>query len=147
MNKSIAMTVHVKAPLDKVWEGLTNPEMIKNYFFGTLVTTDWRVGSPIYFRGEYQGKPYEEKGHILECIPRSHVTYSYWSGFSGLPDLPEHYQRVTYTLKEHEDGTELTIRQENLKEDTEAHKAHVKENWSYVMNGLKSLLESSDNYQ
>ena len=50
----------INAPVEQVWKALTDPELIKQYFFGTQTETSWKVGTPIYFRGEWDGKPYED---------------------------------------------------------------------------------------
>ncbi len=60
---------------------------------------------------------------------------------SGLPDMPESYQKVTYALAPVADGTELTVTQENIK--TEAAKNHSEENWKLVLANLKKLLETA----
>ncbi|MBB2205219.1 SRPBCC domain-containing protein [Gluconacetobacter takamatsuzukensis] len=46
----------IDAPLATVWDALTSPPMIERYFFGTKLTTDWRIDAPMVFRGEYQGE-------------------------------------------------------------------------------------------
>ena len=58
--------IEINASKENVWHALTDPEMIKQYLFGTTVTTDWKVGSPITYQGEWEGKKYEDKGKILE---------------------------------------------------------------------------------
>jgi hypothetical protein len=45
------------------------PEIIARYFFGSTVLTDWQPGSPVLWQGEYQGRPYQDKGRILEAEP------------------------------------------------------------------------------
>ncbi len=55
------IAIDIKAPLAKVWEALTNPEIISQYMFGAEVTSDWQVGSDIYWRGEWKGKSFEDK--------------------------------------------------------------------------------------
>ncbi|MCE8425412.1 MAG: SRPBCC domain-containing protein [Candidatus Methanoperedens sp.] len=45
-------SVSVNAPVDKVWEALTNPEIIKQYMFETAVISDWKEGSQIVWKGE-----------------------------------------------------------------------------------------------
>src|SRR5687767_6507873 len=59
-------TISIDASSARVWEALTTPEVIKEWFFGVDTETDWKVGSPIVHRGEYQGKPYEDKGSIVQ---------------------------------------------------------------------------------
>ena len=61
-NLSLTTSIDVNAPAAKVWEALTNPEIVKKYFFGTNVKTDWKVGSPIIWEGEWEGKSYRDKG-------------------------------------------------------------------------------------
>ena len=64
MKKTHVATVsaRVHAPPSRVWEALTRPELIKQYLFGTDVVSDWMPGSPILYRGEWQGKPFEDTG-------------------------------------------------------------------------------------
>ena len=59
-----SVTINV-AP-SRVWDALTNPLIIEKYLFGTKVTSDWKVGSSITYRGTWQGKSYEDKGRILK---------------------------------------------------------------------------------
>lgn len=129
----------INAPIAKVWEALTKPEIIKQWMFGTNVVSDWKVGSSITYKGEWEGKAYEDKGTILEIIPEKLLASTYWSGFSGLPDVPESYQKVTYELSPVARGTGLTITQDNVK--TEESKKHSEQNWGIVLDKLKELLE------
>ena len=98
-NLQAAGTIEINAGAEKVWKGLTTPEIIKDYLFGTETVTDWKVGSEVIFQGEYEGHKYRDKGVILENIPLKKISYSYWSGFSGLEDKPENYSTVTYILE------------------------------------------------
>jgi uncharacterized protein YndB with AHSA1/START domain len=97
------------------------------------------VGSPIVHRGEYQGRPYEDRGKILEIEPPRLLVHSHWSPVSGLPDAPENYERVSWELSERDHGTELTIRESNL--SSEEAKAASEQSWRVVLGNLKSLLE------
>lgn len=115
------------------------PELIKQWFFGVDTETDWKAGSPIVHRGEYQGKPYEDKGNILQIEPPRLLVHSHWSPVSGLPDIPENYQRVSWELSERDGGTELTIREVNL--PSEEAKATSVKSWRMVLENLKRLLE------
>ena len=59
----------IEAPPKRVWTALTDPDEIEKYMFGSHVVTDWKPGSPIVWKGEYEGKTYEDKGKILEFEP------------------------------------------------------------------------------
>ena len=133
-------SVTINVPAARVWEAITTPELIKQWFFGVDTMTDWRVGSPLVHRGEYQGKPYEDKGRILGFEPERLLVHSHWSPLSGLPDSQENYQRVTYTLVEDGYQTELTITEVNL--PSEELKATSEQAWTAVLDKLKELLEA-----
>ena len=81
-------TITVNTPASKVWDALTDPRLIKQYLFGTDVTTDWKVGSSITYKGEWEGKAYEDKGKILQVEPEKLLVTTFWSAMSGLPDTP-----------------------------------------------------------
>jgi len=40
-------SLSIGAPAAKVWDALVNPQLIKQYMFGTTVASDWQEGSPI----------------------------------------------------------------------------------------------------
>ena len=132
-------TIKIKAPPSKVWEALTEPDMIKQYLFGTNVTTDWKVGSPITYKGIWQGKSYEDKGKILQVEPGRLLVSTYWSALSGLPDVPENYNTVRYELSSEGGGTRLSVIQDNNATQEDAD--HSGQNWKIVLDGLKKLLE------
>jgi len=136
------VSAKIDAPVFKVWEALTTPEIIKKYFFGTDTESEWLVGSPITWSGNWQGKTYQDKGTILANDPGRTLQYSYWSSMSGIEDLPENYVTVTYELTEKDGHTLLTISQDNIASD-EA-KKHSEENWGKVLQSLKELMEKED---
>ncbi|HXQ36782.1 MAG TPA: SRPBCC domain-containing protein [Anaerolineales bacterium] len=132
-------TATINAPASKVWNALTKPDLIKQYLFGTEVTTDWKVGGPITYKGEWEGKAYEDKGKILKFDPEKSLVSTHWSPLSRVPDIPENYHTVTYQLSEKDGQTEVTIMQDN--NATEDEKAHSEQNWRTVLDGMKKLLE------
>src|SRR5581483_31662 len=132
-------TVAIHAPASKVWQALTDPELIKQYLFGSEVITDWKVGSPIIYRGMWQGKPFEDKGKVLQVKPEKLLEVSHWSPLSGVPDTPENYHKVTYELAPEDGGTRVTILQDNNASEEE--RAHSEQNWNLVLGNLKKLLE------
>lgn len=133
------ISISVQASADKVWDSLTNPEKIKLYFFGTNAVSDWKVGSPLLFKGVWEGKEYVDKGIILKSDPPNLFQFNYFSSFSGLEDIPENYAVITYQLTEKNGVTGLSVFQDGI--DTEERKKHSEENWKSVMNGLRKLVE------
>ena len=128
----------INAPLEKVWEALTNPEIVKQYFFGTELITDWKVGSPIIFQGEWEGQTYKDKGEILEYEHNKKLAYSYLSNWSGKEDLPENYLWVCYEVKPDGANTELTTHQSNYDEERAQ---HSEGNWASLVDAMKKVIE------
>ena len=139
-NYAVKTSIKIEAPIETVWEALTDPQLIKQYLFGTQVTTDWQVGSPITYRGTWEGKPYEDKGIVLENEPGKLLVSTFWSALSGVPDLPENYQTVRYELSSEAGGTRLSLTQDN--NATQEAAEHSEQNWNMVLDGLKKLLEA-----
>jgi uncharacterized protein YndB with AHSA1/START domain len=131
--------ININAPIAKVWEALTKPEIIQKYFFGTHTRTDWKPGSPIFFEGEWQGKQYQDKGTILDIEENKLIQYNYWSSMSGIEDKPENYVTITYSLSGSDNNVTLSLKQENIAD--EKMKAHSEENWKKVLEGLKQVVE------
>lgn len=129
----------ISASASEVWNALTNPEMIKQYFFGTDAVSDWKEGSPLEFKGSWEGKEYVDRGVILKSEAPKLFQYTYFSSMSDLPDAPENYMNISYELVEDNGQTMLTIKQENVA--NEEVRKHSEQNWANVLKDLKALLE------
>jgi uncharacterized protein YndB with AHSA1/START domain len=134
----VATRIH--APVHKVWGALVSPQEIKQYMFGTTVESDWREGSPITWKGEWQGKHYEDKGVILHIEPQRKLEYSHFSPLSGDADTPENYHTVTIELRGADEDTTVSLSQDNNK--SEEAKEHSEKNWSMMLSSLKKMLEA-----
>lgn len=132
-------SVVISAHSAKVWKALVNPKAIKQYMFGTTVVSDWHEGSPIIWKGEWQGKSYEDKGVILQFKPERTIQYSHFSPLSGLPDKPENYHTVTIELSDENDQTRVSLTQD--KNATEEQRADSEKNWGMMLAALKKFLE------
>jgi len=140
------VTTLIDAPSNKVWSALTDPEAIAEYYLGATVSTDWKVGHPITWSGEWKGKPYEDKGEIMSCDPERELSYSHWSAMSGTQDVPENYHRVTVSLQGAGEGqTRVTLTQSNLdgtvSDEDREHRDDYEQNWSTMLAGLKQVAE------
>ncbi len=137
---TVQQTIH--APIEKVWDSLTNPEVVKQYFFGSQLVTTWHPNTPIIFKGEYEGKAYEDKGTVLKFVPLEMLEYDYYSSWSDLEDRPENYQIITYRVKSKGQNTVLTISQRNI--DALEKKVDSAKNWKGLMLTLKKMMEDGN---
>lgn len=130
--------VQVSASPAQVWQALTEPAQIRAYLFGAEVDTTWEPGTPITWRGEYDGRPFEDKGEVLEVDPGRRLVVTHFSPLTGRPDRPESYHHVTWTLQDGGDHTDVTVEQ-SLAEGEE--EAPSRENWTNVLRQLKEHVE------
>ncbi len=120
-------TVTIDAAPERIWHALTDPATIAQYFLGTHVDTDWKVGSPIVFRGEYQGNAYEDHGEVLAFEPGKLFRITHFSG------------DVRHVVAWELDGT--TVRITQSENTSEAEVAQAEQTWAMVLGNLKDLLE------
>jgi uncharacterized protein YndB with AHSA1/START domain len=132
-------SITIDAPPAKVWNALVTPAAIKQYMFGTNVTSDWKEGSPITWKGEWQGKAYEDKGVIRQFKPNQALQYTHFSPLAGLPDRPENYHTVSIQLSPDDNRTRVSLTQDN--NPTEEARAHSEKNWKMMLEGLKKFVE------
>jgi uncharacterized protein YndB with AHSA1/START domain len=133
-------SIEINASSPKIWESLVKPELAKEYLFGAEIVTDWKVGSPITFKGEFNGNKYEEKGVLLNVEPNTQLQYSHWSHFDGLPDTSENYRTWTFDIIEKNGMTLLTISEDNI--PTEKQKNRSDEFWKEALLKIKRIVEN-----
>ena len=133
----VQRTIH--APLSTVWDALTKPELVKQYFFNTNLITSWQPGTPILFEGEWEDTAYQDKGTVLDYTRGRMLRYDYFSSFSGDEDRPENYQTIRYQVKTKGASTVLTITQSNIASLEK--KLHSARSWGAILQGLKEMLE------
>ena len=134
----------IEASPSEVWRALTTPKTLKTYFMGSDVETDWKVGHPIRFRGEYKGKAYEDHGEIRSFEPEKRLAFSHFSPLTGAKDAPENYNLITIELAPHGAETKVTLTQAKL--EGEPKPADLKQrdefakNWAMVLDGLNKAV-------
>ena len=109
---NIINSIEIQAPAAKVWDALVNPEKTKIYLFGCETVSDWNIGSPLLWKGLYQGQEMIfVKGNIVALEPEKKLIYTVFDPNSTMEDIPENYLHVTYELTEGNGVTSLTVTQ------------------------------------
>jgi uncharacterized protein YndB with AHSA1/START domain len=130
----------VSASPQQVWDALTDPDAISRFMFGAKVETDWEEGSPISWTGEYDGKPYQDKGEILEVAEGKRLRMTHYSPLSGEDDVPENYHTLDYRLEESGDVTRLVLDQDG--NDSADQAEQFAANWQMMLDPVKEYVES-----
>jgi uncharacterized protein YndB with AHSA1/START domain len=124
--------VEVRSPADDVWSVMVDPSA--RWMVGSRVTSTYAVGDPITFDGEWEGKPFQDHGEIVEVDRPRLLRYTHYSPLSGQPDVPENYHHLTFTLEESEGSTTVTLEQDGNGSADEV--AHAEGLWRQVLEAL-----------
>ena len=142
MNGIVATaSIDIEAPATRVWAALTEPDQIAAYMFGSRVETDWEVGHPITWNGEWEGRPYQDKGQVLAYDEPARLSVTHFSPLTGQDDVPENYHTLVYELDESAGVTTVSLRQDNNGSEEEAE--HSRANWQMMLDGLKKQVEGT----
>jgi uncharacterized protein YndB with AHSA1/START domain len=105
--------IKIDAPIQKVWDTLTKPDLVKLWQYGSELITNWEIGSDIKFRTEWDGKILEQWGKVLDMRSNELIKYSLFAPRPGLEDKPENYFIMNYVLKNENGQSNLEIIQED----------------------------------
>jgi len=135
-------TVSINAAASKIWALLTEPELMNQWMSETeiQIITDWKVGSSIIIKGPWYKTSFENKGTVLRFDPEQALSYTHLSSLSRLPDAPESYTTLEFTLKPEGDETLLTVTAYNF--PTEAIYRHIAFYWNVAPHLIKKLAEA-----
>jgi len=131
--------VKINASIQKVWDTITKPELVKLWQYGSDLVTTWEIGSDIKFRTDMGDKVFEQWGKVLEIKPNEVVKYSLFAPRPGLEDKPENYFIMSYVLTNENGQTKLEIFQEDNRPNAVQGKPKGEEN--PILKSLKELAE------
>jgi uncharacterized protein YndB with AHSA1/START domain len=132
----------VRAPRRTVWRVLTSNGTHPEIMFGAEVRSEWRLGSPITWAGEWEGRPFEDHGRVIELEDRDEpwrIVLTHFSPLAGPPDEPENYHTLRFELVEIASGTVVTLDQDN--NPTREAAVHSQQNWVRMLAGVKAVAE------
>lgn len=141
--------ITINAPAKKVWDVLTNPEQTKKYMFGCETVSDWKPGSTLEWKGNYEGKEMVfVKGNIVNIIPKKLLVYTTIDPNNpAIEDKLENYLTVTYDLKEENGVTVLTVTQGDYNKVADGESRYKEasndgEGWNPILVEIKKIAEA-----
>ena len=144
----IKSVITINAAPAKVWDALVNPKQTKKYMFGCETVSDWKPGSPLLWRMEYEGKDFVAvKGSIVEIQPEKLLTYTTIDpNNTTIADIPENYLDVTYALTTENGQTVLTVTQGDYSKVADGERRYTEaynngEGWNPILVEIKKLVE------
>ncbi|MGD0838527.1 MAG: SRPBCC family protein [Polyangia bacterium] len=122
----------------RLWEALTQPQLIRQYWFNTAVESDWKKGSP--WKMLSSDGTLTDKGEILEIDPPKRMVIRWLHEWK--PEIKaEGPSRCTIDLEPVESAVKLTITHEIDRLESKLITA-VSGGWPVILSNLKSLLET-----
>jgi uncharacterized protein YndB with AHSA1/START domain len=124
-------SIFIKASPEQVWEAITTPEFTQKYFYGVPVSI-----SPETFDGGASAQ-----GAVVEFDPPRKLVHS-WRALYDPETAAEPESRVTWEIAPQDGGVSLlTVVHDRLDESPKTAES-VAGGWSYILSGLKSVLET-----
>ncbi len=136
---SIEKNLLINAPVNLVFEALTNSEKIVQYYPLIEVISDWQVGSEIICRGRTNSQDFIDYGKIDILIPNEKFQYTYWSDNHGTERSQENHLTICYSLVEVENGTTLKLEHKNIQ--SQAMYSQMLDVWDFLLSNLKNFVE------
>ena len=138
-------SVFIRATPEQVWDGITKPEFTTRYFYGTKIDSTFEPGAP-YLSVAGDGGETLVEGEVLESDPPRMLKHT-WRALYDPETASEPHSRVTWEIEPQEGGvTKLTVTHDQL-EAAPKTAVSVAGGWSYVLSGLKTLLETGEPLQ
>ena len=138
-------SVFIRATPEQVWDGITKPEFTTRYFHGTRIESTFEPGAP-YLSLAGDGDQTLVDGEVLESDPPRMLKHT-WRALYDPETASEPFSRVTWEIEPQDGGvTKLTVVHDQLEAAPKTAES-VAGGWSYVLSGLKTLLETGEPLQ
>ena len=135
-------SLFIRATPEQVWDGITKPEFTTKYFHGTKIESTFEPGAP-YLSVAGDSNDTLVDGEIIESDPPRLLRHT-WRALYDEATAAEPHSRVTWEIEPQDGGvTKLTVTHDQL-EAAPKTAASVAGGWSYVLSGLKTLLETGE---
>ncbi len=131
---------YIRTTPERLWVALTDPQFVRQYWFGTTVECAWKKGSAWRMLGA--DGSLMDTGEILEIDPPRRMVIRWRNEWK--PELKsEGPSRCTIELEPVDAAVKLTITHEMDRPDSKFITA-VTEGWPRLLSNLKSLLETGE---
>jgi uncharacterized protein YndB with AHSA1/START domain len=129
-------SVFIRATPEQIWDAITKPEFTSKYFYGSHANI-----TPERFRSTDGEGNDLVVGEMFEIDPPRRLVHG-WRALYDPETAAEEESRVTWEIEALDDGVcRLTVVHDRL-EAAPKTALSVAGGWSYVLSGLKTLLET-----
>jgi uncharacterized protein YndB with AHSA1/START domain/DNA-binding transcriptional ArsR family regulator len=141
---------------EELWRALTDPTFVRRYFDGGGPTSDWAVGSPVYWQMGADDGPHDWDQNVLESDPPRRLSYT-WHNYQ--PEMQQFFDwtdeqlarmqqeprsKVTFEIEPAGEGVvKLSVVHDGFAPDSEMLRG-VSGGWPGILSNLKTLLETGE---
>lgn len=131
--------IYIRTTPERLWEAITDPEIRSKYNFGTVMKTDWTVGSRVEVSHPKADALLGEGQNLVVDPP--HKLVQTMVALWGDDVKSEGTSRVTWEIQPVEDSCRLIVTHDQLREGANE---QLYGGWPMILSGLKTWLETGE---
>jgi len=135
--------IYIRATPERIWQALTNSDLVKRYYFGSVIESDFRAGSPLVYKQPDTGRV-DITGEVIEADPPRKLVHTFSVGWDE--DVHDPPTRVTWEITPAGEASRVAVTHDGFTEENETF-AQTKGGWPMILSGLKTLLETGNALQ
>ena len=132
--------IYIRATPERIWQGLTDSDLVRRYYFGSVIESDFRAGSPIVYKQPDTGR-IDITGEVVEADPPRKLVHTFTVGWD--PDVHDAPSRVTWEITPMGEACRLSVTHDGFTDENETFR-QTKDGWPIILSGLKTLLETGE---
>jgi len=130
-------TIYINASPERVWRAITDGEETVQYYYGTRVNSDWKVGSRVSY--DYPDGTVAADGEVIECTPPTRLETTFLAHWSPEAEAEGPIRHV-WELEEEDGQTRLTVTSKGLKPGSKMAEG-LSNGMIFIVSGLKTFVE------
>ncbi len=128
---------YIETTPEKLWSALTQGKFTQQYWFDTVIETNWTPGSALKFK---RGNDLIVSGKVSESKPYTRLSYT-WKHEKDGQFQNEKPSQVSFELEQMGENVKLTVLHDDFAPDSKVF-GMISNGWPMVLASLKSLLET-----
>ena len=130
--------IYIRATPERIWQALTDSELVKRYYFGSVIESDFQPGSPIIYKQPDTGR-IDIEGEVIEADPPRRLVHTFAVRWDA--DVNDAPTRVVWEITQMGEACRLSVTHDGFTSENATFES-TKGGWPIILSGLKTLLET-----
>lgn len=131
--------IYIRTSPERLWDAITDQGVRSKYSFGALVSSEWKLASPIEMTAPSSGQVLSV-GKVIEVDPPHRLVHTMEALWSNAVKS-EGTSRVTWQIEPVGDSCRLVVTHDELREGANE---ELFGGWPMILSGLKTWLETGE---